>query len=490
MTNAHALPDLAPAAPLPAVPLPALPSGVALPGDEHYARNLIGGRWQFPAAPFEFEIRNPLDSTVSTVVPLSSRFDVARAVTAARAATRPWSSDGDMRHRLLTQLVDRLEFLAGPLAQLQSLETGLASADSRAAVAAVTRLARILLATRARDAEDAEDAGHEPVGRVGGHILSWGLPFAEVVCSVLPDLLAGRTVVVKPSLRAPMSAVAFAHLATHLGFPPGVINIVQGTGVDTGAALASTHDLAALHVRAGDRTLDQAARAVKVTGARLHCLRAGGNVVLAGRGADPDRVAAAVTDALRVHSTGGLLNLPLLSVQAEAAGQVVDAVLARLPGCPAAPLPTEPLRTRALSQVAALQAAGARVLRGGTVPDDAAHRMGWLLPSTVVTAGAMRGGAGSHSRGTAAGESLGPVLTVVTWRSPAELAGTLPHPRYADAIACVWGLDDDELAAAGLPQAVILQEATPMTALHDALLPAAWMGGYASGPGEPSDLGW
>ena len=114
MTNAHALPDLAPAAPLPAVPLPALPSGVALPGDEHYARNLIGGRWQFPAAPFEFEIRNPLDSTVTTVVPLSSRFDVARAVTAARAATRPWSSDGDMRHRLLTQLVDRLEFLAGP----------------------------------------------------------------------------------------------------------------------------------------------------------------------------------------------------------------------------------------------------------------------------------------------------------------------------------------------------------------------------------------
>ena len=471
MTNLHALPDTAPAVPLSA-PLAAPPSGVALPGDEHYARNLIGGRRQFPAAPFEFEIRNPLDSTVTTVVPLSSRFDVARAVAAARAATRPWSADGDMRHRLLTRLVDQLGLLAGPLAQLQSLETGLALADSRTAVAAVTQLARVLLATRARAADDAGDAG-----RVGGHILSWGLPFAEVVCSVLPDLLAGRTVVVKPSLRAPMSAVAFAHLATNLGFPPGVINIVQGTGVDTGAALVSTHDLASLHVRAGDRTLDQAARAVTVTGTRLHSLRAGGNVVVAGRGADPDQVAAAVTDALRVHSAGGLLNLPLLSVQAEAAGQVVDAVLARLPGGAAAPLPTEPLRTRALSQVAALQAAGARVLRGGTVPDDAAHRMGWLLPPTVVTAGAMRGGAGSHSRGTAAGESLGPVLTVVTWRSPAELAGTLPHPRYADAIACVWGLDDGELAAARLPHPVILQEATPMTALHDALLPAAWLGG-------------
>jgi acyl-CoA reductase-like NAD-dependent aldehyde dehydrogenase len=268
-----------------------------------------------------------------------------------------------------------------------------------------------------------------------------------------------------------------------------VINIVQGTGVDAGAALAGTRELAALHVRAGDRTLDQAARAVMVTGARLHSLRAGGNLVLAGRGADPDRVAAAVTDALRVHSAGGPLNLPLLSVQAEAAGQVVDAVLARLPGCTPAPLPAEPLRTRALSQVAALRAAGARVLRGGTVPDDAAHRMGWLLPPTVVTAGAMRGGPGSHSQGTAAGDPLGPVLTVVTWRSPAELAGTLPHPRYADAVACVWGLDDGELAAAGLPHAVILREAAPVTALRDAALPAAWTGGYASGPGEPSDLG-
>src|SRR5271165_6126734 len=139
---------------------------------------------------------------------------------------------------------------------------------------------------------------------------------------------------------------------------------------------------------------------------------------LAGRGADPDQVAAAVTEALRVHSAGGPLHLPLLSVQAEAAGQVVDAVLARLPGCVPAPLPTESLRTRSLSQVAALRAEGARVLRGGMVPGDAAHRMGWLLPPTVVTAGAMRGGPGSHSRGTPAGESLGPVLTVVTWRSP------------------------------------------------------------------------
>jgi len=271
-------------------------------------------------------------------------------------------------------------------------------------------------------------------------------------------------------------------LATCLGFPPGVINIVQGTGLDVGAALAGTPGLAALHVRGSDRTLDQAARAAAVTGAVLHQLRAGGNILLAGRNADPDLVAAAATEALRLHSAGGSLALPLLSVQAGIAGQVVDALLDRLAGCTPAPLPAEPLRRRALDWVNALAAQGARVLRGGTVPDDAAHRMGWLMPPTVITAGAMRGGPGAHSRGTAAGEPIGPVLTVVTWRSAAELAGTLPHPRYADGMACVWGLDEADIVAAQLPHRVILKNTGPVTALHDALIPAAWTGGYLCPP--------
>lgn len=478
MTTGIHLPPFA--APPVTGPLAAAPT--TLPGDEHYARNLIDGSWQFPAAPFEFEIRNPLDSTVTTVVPLSSRFDVARAVAAAQAAAPRWAADGPARRELLTRLAGEIEHHGGPLAQLQSLETGLAPPDSRAAVAAVAQLVRRLVAATA------EPDAKPPAPGVSGHVLSWGLPFSEVACAVLPHLLAGRTAVIKPSLRAPMSAVAFAHLAAGLGFPPGVINVVQGTGLDVGMALAGTHGLAALHVRASDRTLDQAARAVKVTGTPLHPLRAGGNLLLAGRGADPDLVAERVTDALRLHSAGGPLSLPLLSVQAGAAGQVVDAVLARLAGWAPAPLPSESLRNRALAGIAEAAARGARVLRGGTVPDDAAHRMGWLLPATVITAGAMKGGPGPQNRATA-GDSPGPVLTIVTWRSPGEIAGTLRHPRYADAIACVCGLDEAELTAAGLPHRVILTDTGPMTALHDALLPAAWTAGFGYRAVDASEPG-
>jgi acyl-CoA reductase-like NAD-dependent aldehyde dehydrogenase len=454
--------------------LPGLSPVLGLPGsDDYYARNLIGGSWQFPAAPFDVEIRSPRDSAVIATVPLSSRFDVARAVAAARAAAPQWAADWPLRRRLMAKLVNELRRSAGALARLQARETGMALADSRAIVEAVARLAGMLTVC-------SSDQDAIPAGGVTGHVLSWGAPAAEMACAVLPQLSAGRTAVVKPSLRAPLSAAAIAYLATRLGFPPGVLNIVQGAGADVGAAIAGSAGLAALHVRAGDRTLAQAGRSARVTGARLHPLQAGGNLVVAGRAADPDLVAAAVVEALRLHSAGGPLSLPLLAAQAEVAGHVVDAVLARLPGCQPAPLPAERLRNRALAQIAAVAAEGARVLRGGAVPDDAAHRMGWLLPPTVITAGAMNGGPGSASRATAAGEPAGPVLTVVTWRTTGELAGTMPHARYADGLACVWGLDEAELAAAQLPHPVVLPQAGPMAALHGGLLPAAWTGGYAA----------
>ncbi len=91
----------------------------------------------------------------------------------------------------------------------------------------------------------------------------------------------------KPSLRGPLSPVAFAHVATEIGLPAGVVNLVQGTGVDVGAELITRRDLSALHVRAGQRTIAQAMRAHERSDVCLHALRAGGNVVIAGPEQDP-----------------------------------------------------------------------------------------------------------------------------------------------------------------------------------------------------------
>lgn len=223
------------------------PRAASMPTQEHFARNFIGGRWQFPAAPFEFDICNPATGSILATVPLSSRLEVARAIAAAGSALEGDWAAPDERNRCLRALADLLTLNAGALAALQSIETGLDPVDSRAGVEATLQV----LWQQVYGA--GTEVGTEAPQGVSGHILSWGLPLTEVVLSTLSSLTRGGTVVIKPSLRAPLSAVAFACLAEQAGFPAGVVNVVHGTGVDVGADLMARRELSALHVRAGGR---------------------------------------------------------------------------------------------------------------------------------------------------------------------------------------------------------------------------------------------
>ncbi len=117
-----------------------------LPDDNCHARNLIGGSWRFPAAPYEFESRNPADSTITMVVPLSSRFDVAAAFDAATEALHGSWAEPAARAELLATLLDRIAASQPGLARLQPLETGIALGDSLRAIKRALSLARKLLA--------------------------------------------------------------------------------------------------------------------------------------------------------------------------------------------------------------------------------------------------------------------------------------------------------------------------------------------------------
>jgi acyl-CoA reductase-like NAD-dependent aldehyde dehydrogenase len=405
------------------------PPGTSDCGEEHFSRNFIGGKWAFPAAPYDFEIRDPADSTVITVVPLSSRFDVDRAVAAARIASQGAWSGRPERDQYLRALVDALAAEREPLARLQSRETGLHPGDSLAAVTATVAAARAILCCAG--------PGGDPGAGVTGHVLGWGLPLTEVVTSALPSLLRGHAVVVKPSLRAPLSAVAFARLAERCGLPPGVVNVVQGTGTDVGAELLSRSDLAALYVRGGERTLGQARRAGQRTGVPLHAVRAGGNVCVAGPDRpDADALAAAVAAGVRVHS--GPFGLPLLAVHRDTAAAVVPAVLDRLAAASPGPLPADPVRGRSLARIRALVEAGAVVLLGGQVPDDVPHRMGWRIPATALLLGEANSPAARREQELA---PLGPVAGILTWTDWAGLGEHLRAPRHADGTIAVWGAD-------------------------------------------------
>lgn len=452
----------------------------ALPTADHYARNLIGGRWRFPAAPYEFEIRSPSDSTVTAVVPLSSRFDVADAVEAAGSALRgPWA-DPTTRMLLLRALVDRISACQQQLARLQATETGLSLPDSLAAirltlrgVAQAPREWRMVLEHHLP--LTTWDRPPKPAG-VSGHILSWGLPFTEIVTSVLPALMRGDTVVVKPSLRGALSPVAFAFLATEVGLPPGVVNLVQGTGGDVGAELISRRDLSALYVRAGERTISQAERAHQRTGVALHTLRAGGNVAVVGPDAlaDLGQIARTVATAVRMHSAGGPLGLPLLAVHRDIAEPVLASVADTLATMVPAPLPAEPLRRRAVDGIEKLVATGARIVLGGPLlPDDVTHRMGWRMPPTILTLGSPDSPAALTEQSLV---PLGPILGVVTvdqWDDLAAAFSMFSARRVADGIARVW--DADAGVVPSLPHGLVVTEASPGDLLTDAALPAAWV---------------
>lgn len=446
-------------------------AGTTVAGDEEFARNLVDGRWRFPAAPYEFEIRSPRDSRVVACVPLSSRFDVDTAVRAGARAVAAWAADPAARLRVVARAVADLDRLTGPVAELVATETGLELTDAVEQVRTGVRWARHWVALAAVD-----DAGPPAVRAPGvaGVVLGWGAPFLEAVSGILPLLLRGHAVVVKPSLRAPLSAVVLAHRLTAAGLPDGVLGVVQGTGTDVGAALAGRGDLAVLHVRGGERTLDLAARAVASTGVPLHPLRAGGNVLLAGRDADPALVAATVAAGIRLHNASGPAAVPWLVVHADTAGPVVDAVVAAVSATRPAPLPTEPVRERALAAVRALGRLGGRVLTGGGVPDDVAHRMGWLVPATVVTVGAVGSRLGPRSDDDPWREPLGPVVAVATWRAPSDLADAFSRSRFGDGIGWVHRVGDD--AAATLTGVVRQARGTEHGVDADDL-PAAWTAG-------------
>ena len=438
----------------------------SFPTAEHFARNFIGGRWQFPAAPFEFDICNPGDGSVIATVPLSSRLDVAKAVAAASAAATQWDVAAERLPRL-NALVELLTQNAEALAELQALETGLSAPDSRSALEATLRFAREQL--------DRAATGFEPtVGGVSGHILSWGLPLTEIVTSTLPRLAGGGTVVVKPSLRGPLAPAAFAFLASEAGVPAGVVNLVHGTGMDVGADLMARRELSALHVRAGERTIAAAERSHQRTGVPQQILRGGGNVAVVGPdlGSDLGSLVESVVTGVRMNSPGGPFGLPLLAVHRDLLDTVVPALLAGLAGVVAAPLPTEGLRQRALGRIDALTGAGADVLLGGSdLPDDIPHRMGWRIPPTVL----MLGSADSEPlRAEQATVPLGPVLGVFSWSTGPELAPAFTAARMCDGIATVWGTGEGTRGS--LPHPLVVEGSSAGSRPGGGELPPRWPG--------------
>lgn len=204
----------------------------------------VGGEWRKPSGSGTASVVNPATEQPIAEVALGDERDVNSAVAAARQAFAGWSTTPAAERAALLDrvhglLLDRLELFA----QALTCEMGAAITYARRAqvplAAEHIRVARDNLATYPFIAARGSTAIMREAIGVCGLITPWNWPLYQITAKVGPALAAGCTVVLKPSELSPLSAVLFAEVMDDAGCPPGVFNLVNGTGPIVGAALAT-----------------------------------------------------------------------------------------------------------------------------------------------------------------------------------------------------------------------------------------------------------
>ncbi|MGD2008548.1 MAG: aldehyde dehydrogenase family protein [Cellvibrionales bacterium] len=222
------------------------------------------------------EVLNPATETVIAAVPEATTEQLDDAVAAARAAFPAWSARSmDERRAMILQIADRLEENLPELAQTLSDEQG-KPLEGFAGLGAMFEMGGCLAWIRytasldlpievIQDNDDARIEVHrKPVGVVGS-ITPWNYPLLITCWHIIPGLLAGCTVVAKPSEYTPLTVLKAMHLISDI-LPPGVINIVTGRG-DLGAAMSAHEGIDKMvftgSTRTGKRIMESAAGNLK-----------------------------------------------------------------------------------------------------------------------------------------------------------------------------------------------------------------------------------
>jgi len=214
--------------------------------------NYIGGEWIAPVNGRYFNNISPVTGQPFTEIPRSDAADVELALDAAHKAAPAWGkTDTTTRSNMLLKIADRMEANLEALALAETWENGkpireTLAADLPLAVDHFRYFAGVLRGQEGTLAEIDNDTVayhfHEPLGVVG-QIIPWNFPILMAVWKLAPALAAGNAVVLKPAEQTPWSILKLAELVGDL-LPPGVLNIVNGFGLEAGKPLASSKRIA------------------------------------------------------------------------------------------------------------------------------------------------------------------------------------------------------------------------------------------------------
>ena len=234
----------------------------------------IDGSWIWVSGDEMLPVVDPSSGEIIAEVAAGTAADLDRAVAAARAAFPAFAASAvaariALLERIHALILDRAE----PLARTLTREMGAAISHARTAhvplAAAHVRAAIDVL----RDYDFLTMRGstaivREPIG-VCALITPWNWPLYQITAKVAPALAAGCTVVLKPSELSPLSALMFAEIVHDAGAPPGVFNLINGTGAEIGAAMAAHPHIDMISITGSNRAGVLVAQAAAATVKRV-----------------------------------------------------------------------------------------------------------------------------------------------------------------------------------------------------------------------------
>ncbi len=380
----------------------------------------INGEFAEPAAKGTFKTVNPATEEVLAEVSEAGEADVDRAVAAARRAyDRVWSRlPGRERGKYLFRIARLIQERSRELAVLESLDNGKPIKESRDVD---VPLAAAHFFYHGGWADKLEHAGlgpdPQPLG-VAGQVIPWNFPLLMLSWKIAPALACGNTVVLKPAETTPLTALLFAEICQQADLPPGVVNILTGAG-PTGRALVE-HDGVDKVAFTGSTEVGKAiARSIAGTRKRA-TLELGGkaaNIVF--DDAPIDQAVEGIVNGIFFNQGHVCCAGSRLLVQESVAEEVVDKLKQRLAtlrlGDPldkntdvgAINSAEQLARIRELSQVGEDEGA-IRWTAPCVIPD----RGFWFAPTVFTDV--------SQTHRIAREEIFGPVLSVLTFRTPDE----------------------------------------------------------------------
>jgi len=389
----------------------------------------IGGRFVAPKSRKHFPTISPRDESQLAEIALAGPADVDAAYRAAAAAFPAWSGlPGAERGKYLYRIARLLQDRAREFAVAETLDGGKPIKESRDFDLPMAAAHFFYHAGWADKLEYlAPGRAVRPLGVVG-QIIPWNFPLLMLAWKLAPALAAGNTVVLKPAETTSITALKFASILTDAGLPPGVVNIVTGAG-DTGAAVVN-HPLAAKIAFTGSTEVGKAIqRALAGTPRKLPPELGGKGANIVFEAAPSDQAVEGIVNGIFFNQGHVCCAGSRLLVQESVAAAVLTKLKHRL-----ATLRTgDPLDKNTdlgainsktqLDRIRELVASG--VAEGATLyqPACGLPNKGYYFPPTLFSGVAL-----SHR--IAREEIFGPVLSILTFRTPQEAVEKANNTAY------------------------------------------------------------